>query len=82
MSAEQILHAVVFAVVVTVLFLSGVALLSRLGLQPETELSSVNVTGRDRTRDRDLSDRLGPLLMFALLLGSMALGTVVVDWLL
>ncbi|ERH13549.1 MAG: hypothetical protein J07HB67_02589 [halophilic archaeon J07HB67] len=47
-------------------------------LAPDTEMPSVHVQSHDI--DRDTRDRLGSLLLPSVLLGSMAVGFAVAEW--
>lgn len=76
----ELLRAVVTTVVASVLFFSGLLLLRRVGLAPESELSSVYAPRRES--DRDSRDRLGSVLFWLVLFGSLFVAFAVVDLLL
>ena len=66
-------------VVCFLLFFTGLLLLRRVGLAPETELSSVHAPRREG--DRDTRDRIASLLFWVVLFGSLFVAFAVVDWL-
>ncbi len=76
----ELLRAVVTTVVASVLLFSGLLFLRRVGLAPESELSSVYAPRRES--DRDSRDRLGSVLFWLVLFGSLFVAFAVVDWLL
>jgi hypothetical protein len=79
-AVEELLRAVVTTVVCFLLFFTGLLLLRRVGLAPETELSSVHAPRRGG--DRDTRDRIASLLFWVVLFGSLFVAFAVVDWLL
>lgn len=79
-AAEELLRAVVTSAVAFVLLFGGMLFLRRVGLAPDSELSSVYAPSRET--DRDTRDRLGSLLFWLVLFGSMFVAFAVVDWLL
>lgn len=79
-AVEELLRAVVTSVVAFVLLFAGLLFLRRVGLAPESELSSVYAPRRES--DRDSRDRLGSVLFWLVLFGSLFVAFAVVDWLL
>jgi hypothetical protein len=59
-------------------FFGGLWLLARVGLAPNTKLSSVYVANHEI--NRDVRNRIGSLILPLALLVSMAVGFVIAEW--
>lgn len=73
----DLLRAVVALVVTLPTFLACLCVLDRLGLQPDGTLSSVHQASHEI--DRDLTDRVGPLVFYLALFASMGAGFAVAE---
>ncbi|MEZ3144318.1 hypothetical protein [Halobaculum sp. MBLA0143] len=73
----DLLRAVVTMVVAVPTFLACLGVFRRLDVQPTKQLSSVHQASHEV--DRDLTDRVAPLLFYLALFASMAVGFVVAE---
>lgn len=76
-TTTELLQAVVTVAVTAPTFLACLLALRRLGLQPDTELTSVHQASHEV--DRDLADRVAPILFYLALFCSLFVGFAVAD---